>query len=77
MSLYPPLEIIQAKVWTSLPEKFRFKNMSPEWAAANKPGRKIDCFWKGPALTVMAISGSQIFHMVASFAFPQAVNGHL
>ena len=49
MSLYPPLEIIQAKVWTSLPEKFRFKNMSPEWAAANKPGRKIDCFLEGPS----------------------------
>ena len=49
MSLYPPPEIVQAKVWTSMPNEFRIKDTSPEWAAANKPGRKIDSFLEGPS----------------------------
>lgn len=49
MSLYPPPEIIHAKVWTSMPNEYRVKDTSPEWAAANKPGRQIDSFLEGPS----------------------------
>ncbi|WP_170398768.1 SMP-30/gluconolactonase/LRE family protein [Ruegeria arenilitoris] len=49
MSLYPPPKIIEAKVWTSLPDEFRIKDNSPEWASANKPGRQIDSFLEGPS----------------------------
>ncbi|WP_298849366.1 SMP-30/gluconolactonase/LRE family protein [uncultured Ruegeria sp.] len=49
MSLYPPPEITDAKVWTSLPDEFRVKDTSPEWASANKPGRQIDSFLEGPS----------------------------
>lgn len=48
MSLYPPPEIIEADVWTSLPGHFRIRGTSPEWGSANKPGRKLDCFLEGP-----------------------------
>jgi gluconolactonase len=49
MSLYPPPEILQAEVWTTLPDRFRIRDTSPDWAAANKPGRMIDSFLEGPS----------------------------
>jgi gluconolactonase len=49
MSLYPPPSIIEAEVWTTMPDCFRIKDTSPAWAAANKPGRKIDGFLEGPS----------------------------
>ncbi len=49
MSLYPPPEQREARVWTVLPDEFRIKNTSPEWAAANKPGSRIDSFLEGPS----------------------------
>lgn len=52
MSLYPPPTILEADVWTRLPEKFRIKDTSPGWAAANKPGRQVDSFLEGPSFDV-------------------------
>ena len=49
MSFYPAPQIIEAEVWTTMPAEFRIKNSSPAWAAANKPGRMIDCFLEGPS----------------------------
>lgn len=49
MSLYPPPKVIDATVWTRLPDNFRIKATSPEWASANKPGRQIDSFLEGPS----------------------------
>ena len=49
MSLYAPPQEIEAEVWTSLPEAFRIRDNSPDWAAANKPGRQIDSFLEGPS----------------------------
>lgn len=49
MSLYPPPEILSFEVWTSMPDTFRRKNSSPAWAAANKPGQRIDGFLEGPS----------------------------
>ena len=47
--LYPPPEIIEAERWTTMPDRFRVADTSPDWAAANKPGRKVDCFLEGPS----------------------------
>jgi gluconolactonase len=49
VSLYPPPKIIDAKVWASLPDEYRVKDTSPEWASANKPGKQIDSFLEGPS----------------------------
>ena len=49
MSLYPPPAVIEAEVWTSLPDEFRIRDTAPDWATANKPGRKIDSFLEGPS----------------------------
>lgn len=49
MSLYPPPRNIDAEVWTTMPDAFRIKGVSPDWAAANKPGREVDCFLEGPS----------------------------
>jgi gluconolactonase len=49
MSLYPPPESLEAEVWTSMPSEFRVPDHSPEWASANKPGKKVDCFIEGPS----------------------------
>ena len=49
MSLYPPPQIIEATVWTTIPEVYRIKGTSPEWAVANKPGYEIDSFLEGPS----------------------------
>ena len=52
MSLYPAPTIIDAAVWTSMPDEFRVANTAPEWAAANKPGRQLDSFLEGPSFDV-------------------------
>lgn len=49
MSLYPPPPVIAAEVWTSMPEAFRIRDTAPGWAAANKPGQRIDSFLEGPS----------------------------
>lgn len=49
MSLYPPPDRIDAQVWTRLPDEFRVRDSAPEWAAANKPGHKVDSFIEGPS----------------------------
>ncbi len=47
--LYPPPEPIEARVWTTMPDRFRRTGAHPAWAAANKPGQSCDCFLEGPS----------------------------
>ena len=49
MSLYPPPQMTEAEVWTTLPDRYRIRDTSPDWAKANKPGRRIDSFLEGPS----------------------------
>jgi gluconolactonase len=42
----PPI-VIEARVLTSLPDKFR-KRRRTEWCDANKPGTEVDSFLEGP-----------------------------
>lgn len=47
MTLYPPPQQLEARVWTRLPERFRKKVRTP-WADANR-GDAIDSFLEGPS----------------------------
>lgn len=49
MSLYPPPADLDAPVWTSLPDEFRYTGGMPDWAVANKPGQAADSFLEGPS----------------------------
>jgi len=49
MSLFPPPESIEAEIFLSLPEKFRVRGRTPEWAVINKAGADLDSFLEGPA----------------------------
>jgi gluconolactonase len=49
MSLYPPPPLIEAEIWSTLPDRFRIRDTAPDWASANKPGRQIDSFLEGPS----------------------------
>jgi len=49
MSLYPPPEIIQAEIWSRMPDSFRVPDHTPSWGEANKPGQPLDCFLEGPS----------------------------
>ena len=49
MSLFPPPADITAEVFVRLPDRFRVKGKTPEWAVINKAGAAIDSFLEGPA----------------------------
>jgi gluconolactonase len=44
----PPL-LIETKVFSSMPEKFRRKGVRTYWADANRPGQPTDSFIEGPS----------------------------
>jgi gluconolactonase len=44
----PPL-LIETRVFSSMPEKFRRKGVRTDWADANRPGQPTDCFIEGPS----------------------------
>ena len=52
MSLYPPPEALATTLWSSLPDALRIRERESAWAAANKGGRRVDCFLEGPAFDV-------------------------
>ena len=47
LSFTPP-EVIEARVWTRMPDALRLLVRS-DWADANKPGHVVDCFLEGPS----------------------------
>lgn len=49
MSLYSPPADLDAQIWTSLPDEYRHTGVTPDWAAANKPGQTADSFLEGPS----------------------------
>ncbi len=42
-----PLQVIEARVLTRVPDQFRRKQRTA-WSDANKPGHEVDCFIEGP-----------------------------
>ncbi len=49
MYLDTPPQLIQAELFSAMPENFRRKGVRTDWADANKPGQTADCFIEGPA----------------------------
>jgi gluconolactonase len=47
--LETPPRLIETRVFSAMPEKFRRKGVATEWADANRPGLATDCFIEGPA----------------------------
>ena len=49
MYLDSPPKLVQTRVYTSMPERFRRKGESSAWGRANKPGQNVECFIEGPS----------------------------
>jgi len=47
--LETPPKLIETRVFSTMPEKFRRKGVRTEWADANRPGHPADCFIEGPS----------------------------
>ncbi len=47
--LETPPRLIETKVFSAMPDKFRRKGVATEWADANRPGLATDCFIEGPS----------------------------
>ena len=49
MYLDTPPKLIQAEMFSAMPDEFRRKGVRTEWADANRPGQTADCFIEGPS----------------------------
>ena len=49
MYLDTPPRLIQAEVFSAMPDQFRRKGVGTDWADANRPGQPTDCFIEGPS----------------------------
>src|SRR4051794_7799870 len=49
MFLDHPPRVIETKVFSAMPEKFRRKGVRTAWADANRRGYPTDCFIEGPS----------------------------
>jgi gluconolactonase len=49
MYLDTPPKLIQAEIFSAMPETFRRKGVRTDWADANRPGSTVDCFIEGPS----------------------------
>ena len=52
--LETPPRLIETKVFSAMPEKFRRKGVASEWGDANRPGLPTDCFIEGPSFDAAA-----------------------
>jgi sugar lactone lactonase YvrE len=49
MYLETPPRLIETKIFTAMPDKFRRKGMRTDWPDANRPGVATDSFIEGPS----------------------------
>ena len=49
MYLDTPPRLIETKIFSAMPDRFRRKGVRTEWADANRPGAPTDCFIEGPS----------------------------
>jgi gluconolactonase len=49
MYLETPPKLIATKIFTSMPDQFRRKDVATEWADSNRPDQPTDCFIEGPS----------------------------
>jgi gluconolactonase len=69
MYLETPPRLIETRMFSSMPEKFRRKDVRTDWADANRPGQPTDSFIEGPSfdaegyLCVVDIPFGRIFRI--------------
>ena len=61
MYLDSPPRLIETKVFSAMPDRFRRKGVRTAWADANRSGQPTDCFIEGPSFDAKAISMSSTF----------------
>ena len=49
MYLETPSKLIATSIFTAMPDRFRRKGVTTEWADANRPDQPTDCFIEGPS----------------------------
>jgi gluconolactonase len=49
MYLETPPQLIETKVFSAIPDEFRRNGARTDWADANRPGQRTDCFIEGPS----------------------------
>lgn len=49
MSLYPPPQRLEARIFSKVPDELRRPDAQPEWAIYNRPDRRADVFLEGPS----------------------------
>ena len=49
MYLDTPPKLIEAEIFSAMPDAFRRKGVRTDWADANRPGETADCFIEGPS----------------------------
>ncbi|MGY0576315.1 SMP-30/gluconolactonase/LRE family protein [Bradyrhizobium sp. RDM12] len=49
MYLEKPPQLVETRVFSSMPAEFRRPGVSSEWANANRGGHPVDCFIEGPS----------------------------
>ena len=75
MSLFPPPADIDTEVFARLPDALRRKGETPDWGAANHPGKELHSFLEGPSfdragnLYVVDIPYGRIFRISPSGDF--------
>ena len=49
MYLETPPQLIETTIFSAMPDNFRRKGVTTDWADANRPGAPTDCFIEGPS----------------------------
>lgn len=49
MYLDKPPQLVETRVFSSMPAEFRRPGVSSKWADANRGGHPVDCFIEGPS----------------------------
>lgn len=49
MYLDGPPQVIETRVWATMPAEFRRAGVRSDWADANRGGKPVDCFIEGPS----------------------------
>ena len=49
MYLDNPPKLVEAEIFSAMPDSFRRKGVRTDWADANRPGETADCFIEGPS----------------------------
>lgn len=75
MYLDGPPQVIETRVWATMPAEFRRPGVRSDWADANRGGKPVDCFIEGPSfdasgnLYVVDISFGRIFRIATDGAW--------